>query len=73
MLLGGTVLTVGAVSYQLGISAIDKRCLGLSLLLMLSGGMVLVIDFNRPRRGLTRIDATPLIWTLHGMTPAPQK
>jgi hypothetical protein len=37
---------------------------------MLSGGMMLIIDFNRPRDGLTRIDTAPLVWAIQGFAPA---
>ena len=41
------------------------------LLVMISGAMVLVIDFNRPRDGFTRVDPAPLVWTIQGVAPAP--
>ena len=50
-------------------------CSGLALafllLVMISGAMVLVIDFNRPRDGFTRVDPAPLVWTIQGVAPAP--
>jgi hypothetical protein len=70
MLLAGAMLSVGALGYQLGLAGSRQAVLALLLFFMLSGGMVLVIDFSRPRAGLTRMDATPLIWTLDSMTPA---
>jgi len=41
------------------------------LLVMISGAMVLIIDFNRPRDGFTRVDPAPLVWTIQGVAPAP--
>ena len=38
---------------------------------MISGAMVLIIDFNRPRDGFTRVDPAPLVWTIQGFAPAP--
>jgi len=35
-------------------------------LLMLSGAMVMIIDFNRPRGGFIHVDSAPLEWTIQG-------
>jgi hypothetical protein len=32
--------------------------------------MVPIIDFNRPRDGLTRIDTPPPVWTIQAFAPA---
>jgi hypothetical protein len=70
MLLGGAMLAIGALGYQMGFTGRRQLVLALLLLAMLSGGMVLVIDFNRPRSGLTRVDTAPLVWTIQGFAPA---
>jgi hypothetical protein len=41
------------------------------LLVMISGAIVPIIHFNRPRDGFTRVDAAALVWTIQGFAPAP--
>jgi hypothetical protein len=36
------------------------------LLAMWTGGMMLIVDLNRPRQGSIRVDPAPLIWTIQG-------
>jgi hypothetical protein len=61
MLLGGAMLVVGALGYQMGLSGRRQLILSLLLLLMVSSAMALIIDFNRPRAGFTQINPAPLI------------
>jgi hypothetical protein len=72
MLLGGSILTVGALGYQMGLAGRRPLVLALLLLLMFSGGIMLLIDLSRARLGLTQIDPAPLIWTIQGFAPSPK-
>jgi len=36
------------------------------LLVMWSGGMVLIADLNRPRIGSIRVDPAPMVWAIQG-------
>ncbi|MFC7473726.1 hypothetical protein ACFQS7_05140 [Dankookia sp. GCM10030260] len=66
LLLAGSLLSVGAIGLQLGLG--PQRYLVLSVLLMVmwTGGMLLIADLNRPRQGNIRVDPAPLVWTLQG-------
>lgn len=64
VLLAGAMLAVGALGYQMGLAGRRHLVLALLLLLMMSGAMVMIIDFNRARLGLTRINPAPLVWTI---------
>jgi hypothetical protein len=72
MLLVGALLTVGALGYQMGLVGRRPLVPALLLLLMLSGGMMLLIDMSQPRLGFTQIDPTPMIWTIQGFAPSPR-
>ncbi len=69
MLLAGAMLAIGSLGYQMGLAGRRQIVLSLLLIAMLSGGMMLIIDFNRPRDGLTRVDTAPLVWTIQGFAP----
>ena len=69
VLLLGTTLAVTALGYQLGLAGRRQLVLFPILLVMLSGSMIAIIDFNRPRGGYTLIDPAPLIWTIQGFAP----
>lgn len=69
MLLGGSLLAVGAVGFQIGLGPQRHMVLTTLLMLMWTGGMLLVADLNRPRHGDIRVDAAPLVWTLEGFGP----
>jgi len=72
LLLVGSILAVGAVGVQLGIGPQRHLVLCGLLMVMWTGGMLLIIDLNRPREGNIKVDASPLIWTLQGFgTAAP--
>jgi hypothetical protein len=64
MLYFGALLAIGALGYQIGL--IGKRQIVLTslLLIMWSGGLLLIIDLNQPRLGRTRVDPAPLIWVI---------
>jgi hypothetical protein len=66
MLLCGSLLAVGAMGYQFGLAGIRYPVLVSLLLVMWTGGMVLVVDLNRPRLGSMRVDPAPLVWTIQG-------
>jgi hypothetical protein len=67
MLMGGSVLAIGAMGYHLGVSGARQVVLTSLLLVMWSGGMVLIADLNRPRIGLIRVDPAPLTWAIEGV------
>jgi hypothetical protein len=64
MLMGGSLLAIGAMGYHLGVSGSRQVVLTALLLTMWAGGMVLIADLNRPRIGEIRIDPAPLVWTI---------
>jgi hypothetical protein len=68
----GAMLAAGALGYQLGLA--DRRHLGLTLLLllMLSGAMVMIVDFNRPYGGLIRVNPAPFEWTIRSFGSPPR-
>ncbi len=68
-LLAGAILAIGALGFQIGLTGRRHALLGALLIGMLSGGMVLVVDLNRPRLGFMRVDTGPLVWTLQGFPP----
>jgi hypothetical protein len=73
VLLAGAMLAVGALGYQMGLGGRRQLVLAVLLLLMMSGAMVMIIDFNRPRLGLTRINPAPLVRTIQGFGSAPPR
>jgi hypothetical protein len=66
MLLCGALLAIGATGYQFGLSGDRHPVLAALLLAMWTGGMMLIVDLNRPRQGSIRVDPAPLIWTIQG-------
>jgi hypothetical protein len=60
----GALLSIGALGYQFGL--IGQRYVVLSslLLLMWSGGMLLIVELNLPRAGNIKPDVAPLVWTI---------
>jgi hypothetical protein len=77
LLLAGSLLAVGAVGMQLGLGPQRHLVLSVLLMMMWTGGMLLITDLNRPRQGQIRVDPAPLVWTLQGFSsgtpPAPPK
>jgi len=71
MLLAGSLLAIGALGYQLGLTAIRQQVLTSLLLVMWTGGMVMTIDLERPRVGDIRVETAPLEWTIKGFEAAP--
>jgi len=62
----GSLLAIGALGYQFGLAGRRQVVLSSLLLLMWSGGMLLIVDLNHPRVGNIRPDAAPLVWTIQG-------
>lgn len=62
----GALLTIGALGYQFGVSGKRQEVLSLLLLLMWSGGILLIIDLSKPRAGSIRVEAEPLVWAIQG-------
>jgi hypothetical protein len=70
MLLCGSLLAVGAMGYQFGLTEARHPVLVALLLAMWAGAMVLIVDLSRPRLGAIRVDPAPLIWTIQGFATA---
>jgi len=70
MLLIGAVLAIGALGFQIGVTGPRPLVLLGLMLLMWTGGLLLIVDLNRPRIGLVRVDPAPLVWTIQGFGPA---
>jgi hypothetical protein len=66
MLLVGAVLAIGALGFQIGVSGPRPLMLMALMLAMWTGGLLLIVDLNRPRVGLIRVDPAPLAWTIQG-------
>jgi len=66
MLLCGALLAISAMGYQFGLTGSRHPLLVSLLLVMWTGGMVLIADLNRPRFGSIRVDPAPLVWTIEG-------
>ena len=60
----GAMLAAGALGYQMGLAARRQLVLTLLLFLMLSGAMVMIVDFNRPYGGFIRVNPAPFEWTI---------
>ena len=60
----GALRAIGALGDRFGL--IGKRQIVLTslLLIMWSGGLLLIIDLNQPRIGRVRVDPAPLIWVI---------
>lgn len=73
MLLCGTLLAIGALGFQIGLSGHRPLTLIALMLVMWCGGLLLIVDLNRPRIGMIQVDPAPLIWTVQGFSPAPKR
>jgi hypothetical protein len=60
----GAMLAAGALGYQMGLAARRQLALTLLLFLMLSGAMMMIVDFNRPYGGFIRVNPAPFEWTI---------
>lgn len=57
----------------MGLAGRRQLVLTLLLLVMVSGAMVMIIDFNRPRGGFIHVDTMPLAWTIEGFASSPAR
>ena len=64
ILVGGSLIAIAAMGYQLGLVGFRQPVLTSLLLLMWTGGIVVTVDLNRPRLGNIRVDTAPLEWTI---------
>jgi hypothetical protein len=65
-ILGGSLLSIGAMKFQFGIAGARQPTLTVLLLFMWTGAIILIVDLNRPRLGWIKVDASPLVWTIEG-------
>jgi hypothetical protein len=70
MLLAFSVIAIGAMGFQLGLTGVREPLLSTLLVVMWTGGMAMTLDLNRPRQGDIRVDAAPLEWTIKGFGPS---
>jgi hypothetical protein len=61
LLLGGSILALGMVGYSSGLTGRRSLASAVVLVIALSAVTVLVVDFDRPREGLLRVNQQPLI------------
>ncbi len=71
MLLCGSMLSIGAMGFQMGVAGARQPILSSLLLIMWTGGMVVTVDLNRSRVGHIRVDTTPFHWVLNEIRAAP--
>ncbi len=62
----GALLSIGALGYQFGVASERQVVLWSLLLLMWTGGMMLLVDLSQPRMGDIRVDTAPLVRTIQG-------
>jgi hypothetical protein len=62
----GALLTMGVLGYQFGLAGNRQMVLSSLLLLMWSGGMLLIVELSQPRSGDIRVDAGPLVSVIQG-------
>ncbi len=72
MLLVGAVLAIGALGFQIGLSSHRPLMLMALMLLMWTGGLLLIVDLNRPRVGMIQVNPAPLVWTIEGFDVMPK-
>jgi len=63
----GSILSIGALGYEMGVRGRRQLVLSCLLLLMWTGAMYVTVDLSRPRLGLERVDVRPLQWTIQEM------
>ena len=78
LLLGLTLVSVGAIGYQWGLRRRWHPVVGALLLLAWSGCLTMIVDLANPRLGGARVDIAPYEWTRQGFAggvpipPAPR-
>jgi hypothetical protein len=60
----GALLAIGALGFQFGLAGKRYVVLTALLLLMWSGGLLLIVELNLPRLGHIKADVAPLEWTI---------
>ena len=70
ILLVGAILAIGALGFQIGLSGHRPLLLLALMLVMWTGGLLLIVDLNRPRVGMIQVNPEPLVWTIEGFGPA---
>jgi hypothetical protein len=65
----GALLSIAALSYQFSLSGKRHFVMSSLLLLMWSGGMLVIVDLNLPRMGRITADVAPLAWTIQDFGP----
>jgi hypothetical protein len=66
LLLGLTIVSVGAIGYQWGLRRRWHPVVGALLLVAWSGCLTMIVDLANPRLGPTRVDVAPYEWTQEG-------
>lgn len=66
LLLGMSVLAIGAMGYQFGLTGAGSMALALLLLTAWTASMVVVADLSTGRLGAVRPDPAPYLWTIEG-------
>jgi hypothetical protein len=63
----GALLSIGALGYQFGVAGSERQVVLWSLLLLMwTGGMLLLVDLSQPRIGDIRVGVAPLVRTIQG-------
>jgi len=71
----GTMVTgmaIGALGFQIGVSGHRPLILMALMLMMWTGGLLLIVDLNRPRIGMIQVNPAPLVWTIEGFDAMPK-
>ncbi len=71
LLIGGAVVAIGAIGYQIGLAGRRQFILPGLLVAMWVGAMLITVDLNQPRLGNVRVNAAPLYWVIADMAAAP--
>jgi hypothetical protein len=68
LLLGLTIVSVGAIGYQWGLRRRWHPVVGALLLVAWSGCLMMIVDLANPRLGAARVDIAPYEWTRQGFS-----
>lgn len=69
-LIAGSVLSIGALGFQVATGGRRQLALTLLLAIMWAGTMLLITDLGAPRLGAIRPNPAPLVWTIQGFPSA---
>ncbi|MGH7119028.1 MAG: hypothetical protein ACREFP_08575, partial [Acetobacteraceae bacterium] len=67
-LIAGSVLSIGALGFQVATGGRRQLALTLLLAIMWAGTMLLITDLGAPRLGAIRPNPAPLVWTIQGFS-----